>query len=78
MTDDALALLKPVSSAISPLPFRSRIALLTALLAHEICTTPPATRRGVMQEVLDRFPAVLDATEAGMRQALAENARGGA
>jgi len=70
-----IKLVRPTASMISGLPVEARIVLLEALLAQEMCNLPPSARDDAMREHLRQFPGVLDATESGMRWALAENAR---
>lgn len=64
-------------AAMDPLDFDGRIALLCALLTQEICTLPGAERRPELDRLIDDLPGILEATECGMRQALADNARRG-
>jgi len=73
-----VALVRPVAARIEPLSIDGRITLLSALLAQELCNLPPSERDEELRRVLRDLPGILDATEAGMRQALVENARDGA
>jgi hypothetical protein len=42
-----------------------------------MCNLPPAERDEEIRRVQRELPVILDATEAGMRVALAQNARAG-
>lgn len=69
-------LIKPLSRAISHLTLMQRTTLLLSLLAQEICLLPPGERQDALADVIAVLPRALDATEQGMRIALAANARG--
>lgn len=71
-----IALVRPVAAMIADLPIAERIVLLEGLLAQEMCNLPPGERDEAMRDHLREFPGILDATEAGMREALVQNARG--
>lgn len=70
-----LALVRPVANQIESLSIDGRITLLCGLLAQEMCNLPPSDRAAELDRVLDELPGILRASEDGMRQALAENAR---
>ena len=70
-------LVRPVAAMIASLSIAERIVLLEALMAQEMCNMPFSDRDEAMRDHLREFPRVLDETEKGMRQALAENARHG-
>ena len=72
-----LALVKPVASLMAHLSIDGRITLLCALLAQEMCNLPLAERDDELRRVLRELPGILDATERGMREAIAQNARAG-
>lgn len=72
-----MTLVLPIAEAMAHLPVEHRIILLTGLLAQEICTLPASERDEEMHRLLREFPGILDVTEAGMREALAANARAG-
>jgi len=79
-TDEAraiVALVRPIAAQIAPLSIEGRITLLCGLLAQEMCNLPPAERDEEIRRVQRELPVILDATEAGMRVALAQNARAG-
>lgn len=72
-----VALVRPVASRMAHLSVDGRITLLCALLAQEMCNLPPTERDDELRRVLRELPGILDATESGMREALALNAKGG-
>lgn len=72
-----LALVKPISARMAHLLVGDRITLLAALLAQEICTYPAPHRAHMLAAVIQEMPQILRDTEAGMRDALSENARNG-
>ena len=72
---ELLALVRPVAFLIRNLDVDGRIALLSALLAQEICSLPVGERDEELRRVQESLPSILDATEGGMRDALVANAR---
>lgn len=72
-----IALVLPMARKMERLPIPARITLLMSLLAQEICNLPFAERDEALAEVIRDLPGALDATEKGMREALAYNARRG-
>ena len=72
-----IALVQPVSRRIAHLSVEGRITLLCNLLAQEICNLPLSERDEELARVRRDLPDMLDATEQGMREALAQNARNG-
>jgi len=72
-----VALVRPVAAKIAHLSIDARITLLCALLAQELCNLPPSDRDEEFRRVMRELPGIMDATEAGMREALAMNAKDG-
>lgn len=80
MTDERdaiIALVRPVVDRMAHLSVDARITFFLGLLAQEICCLPPGDRRGEIERIQDDLPMILKATEDGMREALADNARSG-
>jgi hypothetical protein len=72
-----VALVRPVASKMAHLSIDGRITLLCALLAQEMCNLPPNKRDEELRRVMREMPDIMNATEAGMRQALVLNAKAG-
>ena len=72
-----LALVRPVAANMERLSIEGRITLLCALLAQEMCNLPPSERDEELRRVMQEMPDIMRSTEAGMRQALAMNAKKG-
>ena len=70
-----IAAIRPISAKIEHLSVDGRIMLLAALLTQQLCLFPPDDRDREFRKIMDELPGIMAATEAGMRQALAENAR---
>lgn len=70
-----VALVRPVTARMAHLNVEARLVLLSALLAQELCNLPPGERDDELRRVTRDLPMILDATERGMRLALARNAR---
>lgn len=70
-----VALVRPMAARMARLSIESRIALLCALLTQELCNLPPGQRDDELERVLNDLPAIMRATERGMRNALIQNAR---
>lgn len=69
--------MKKIVAEVDHLSPWHRKILFTALLAQEICMLPPSERADEIDHLLINFRRFVQATELGMRQALAENARDG-
>jgi len=74
---EAIALVRPIVARMAPLSSESRIALLCALLAQEVCMLPGPERAEELESILEDLPGIVRATERGMREALVQNARDG-
>jgi len=72
-----LTAMRKMREHLLSLDFDCRITVLCALLAQEVCTLPPNERAPELRRLQDDLPGILKATEEGMRQGLAENAREG-
>jgi hypothetical protein len=72
-----LALVRPMAANMERLSIEGRITLLCALLAQEMCNLPPSERDEELRRVMREMPDIMRLTEAGMRQALAMNAKEG-
>lgn len=70
-----VALVRPLAARMAHLSIEGRITLLCGLLTQEMCNLPPSERDDELRRVQRELPGILDATEDGMRKALAENAR---
>ena len=79
MTDfhAVMNLIRPLSLCMTHLSASARTQILMVLLTHEVCMCPASEREAAMAGIMRKLPAVLEATEAGMRLALVANARGG-
>lgn len=72
-----VALVRPMVRQMGTLSPEGRITLLCGLLAQEICCRPASERMPLLVEILDEIPSIFRATEEGMREALAQNAKDG-
>ena len=70
-----VSLIRPLADRMAHLSLDSRLTLLCSLLTQEICTLPAGIQSEALQQIVAQLPDILSATEAGMRQALVENAR---
>ena len=64
-----------VASAISGLSHDDKTIVLLSVLMQEICMLPPSDREDELASLLSELPMLLRATQEGMRQGLAAQAK---